>query len=68
MFTWPDQRDLFPYVELAKYYEHRAKDIDQAMAVVDQALRKALPHQHKEIKELSHRRQRLEQKRGGISS
>jgi len=68
MFTWPDQRDLFPYVELAKYYEHKAKDIDQAMAVVEQALRKALPHQHREIEELSHRKQRLEQKRGGISS
>jgi uncharacterized protein len=67
MSTWSTQRDMFPYVELAKYYEHKAKDIDRAVSCVEQALKKALPHQQKEIELLSFRKQRLEQKRGGKS-
>jgi uncharacterized protein YprB with RNaseH-like and TPR domain len=67
MSTWPDPRDVFPYVELAKFYEHRAKDIDRAMSYVEQGLKRALPHQHREIEGLSHRKRRLEQKRSGDS-
>jgi Tfp pilus assembly protein PilF len=28
-----------PYIELAKHYEHRVKDYDQALALIDRALR-----------------------------
>ncbi len=62
MVTWPHPKDTFPYVELAKYYEHRLKDYERAIAYVDQALRQTLPHQGKEIEMLQQRRRRLEQK------
>ena len=33
---------LFPFIELAKYYEHRARDPHQALQVVERALEQAL--------------------------
>ncbi|MGD0916960.1 MAG: ribonuclease H-like domain-containing protein [Thermodesulfobacteriota bacterium] len=63
MVTWPHKRDGFPYVELAKYYEHRLKDCERAIAFVEQALEQIPPHRQKEIADLLHRKQRLEQKR-----
>lgn len=33
---------LFPFIELAKYYEHRARDLYQALQVVERALEQAL--------------------------
>jgi uncharacterized protein len=33
-----DGKDIYPYLELAKYYEHRLRDIDLAIQVVQQAL------------------------------
>jgi hypothetical protein len=63
MMSWPYKRDAFPYVELAKYHEHRLKDCDKAMVYVDEALDFIPPHQRKEIELLRHRRQRLEQKK-----
>jgi uncharacterized protein YprB with RNaseH-like and TPR domain len=65
MLTWPYQKDTFPYIELAKYHEHRLKDFDRAVAYVEKALEQIPPHQQKEIEMLQHRRLRLEQKRGG---
>jgi uncharacterized protein YprB with RNaseH-like and TPR domain len=65
MVTWPYQKDTFPYIELAKYHEHRLKDFDRAVAYVEKALEQIPPHQQKEIEMLQHRRLRLEQKRGG---
>ena len=63
MVTWPYQKDTFPYIELAKYHEHRLKDFDRAVAYVEKALEQIPPHQQKEIEMLQHRRLRLEQKR-----
>ncbi len=65
MVTWPYQKDTFPYIELAKYHEHRLKDFDRAVAYVEKALEQIPPHQQKEIEMLQHRRLRLEQKRAG---
>jgi len=62
MATWPYQKDAFPFIELAKYHEHRLKDVERAIAYVDQALRQTPPHQQKEIEILQQRRRRLEQK------
>jgi hypothetical protein len=63
MMSWPYKKDAFPYVELAKYHEHRLKDWNKAMAYVDEALDFIPPHQQKEIELLRHRKQRLEQKK-----
>ena len=65
MVTWPYKEDITPYIELAKYHEHRLKDFEQAMAYVDQALEQIPSHQQREIEMLRHRMQRLEQKRIG---
>jgi tetratricopeptide (TPR) repeat protein len=65
MLTWPYPEDVTPYIELAKYHEHRQKDFDKAMAYVEQALEQTPSHQLREIEILQRRRQRLEQKRAG---
>ena len=65
MVTWPYKKDTYPYIELAKYHEHRLKDFEGAIAYVDKALEETSPDQQKEIELLLHRRQRLEQKRTG---
>ncbi len=64
MLGWPYKKDAFPYVELAKYHEHRLKDWERAMTYVDRAIALTASHQQKEIELLQHRRQRLEQKKG----
>jgi len=64
MIGWPHKKDAFPYIELAKYHEHRLKDWDRAMAYVDKALALAASHQRKDFELLQQRRQRLEQKKG----
>jgi uncharacterized protein YprB with RNaseH-like and TPR domain len=68
MATWPHKKDAYPYVELAKYHEHRLKDLERAIAYVDKALKEASPDQQKEIELLLHRRRRLEEKRTGNPS
>ena len=65
MTTWSRKKDAFPYVELAKYHEHRLKDYEKAIAFVDRALEQPLLHQPKEIEMLQHRRRRLELKKAG---
>ena len=65
MVTWPYKKDTYPYIELAKYYEHRLKDFEGAIAYVDKALEETPPDQQKEIEILLPRRRRLEQKRAG---
>ncbi|MCG0314870.1 MAG: ribonuclease H-like domain-containing protein [Calditerricola sp.] len=67
----PDNRSLTPYVELAKYLEHQAKDYDAAAAVVEEALwlvrqRRRLARRRAptpEEQDLLARAQRLAQKR-----
>jgi hypothetical protein len=63
MMNRPYKKDAFPYIELAKYHEHRLKDWNKAMAYVDEALDSIPSHQQKEIELLQHRRERLEQKK-----
>ena len=63
MVSWSCQKDTFPYIELAKYYEHRLKDIEMAIVYVDRALEQISPHQERQIEMLHHRRLRLEQKK-----
>ncbi len=59
---------IFPYVELAKFYEHQKKDHSRALKVCMQALKylkdkRAVISDWKEKKsELQHRRERLEEK------
>jgi len=65
MVTWRRKQDAFPYVELAKYHEHRLKDFEKAIGYVDKALEEILPHHPKEIELLQHRKRRLELKRTG---
>ena len=64
MLTWPYKKDAFPYIELAKYYEHRQKDYESAIGFVDKALAQTSPTQEGEIELLLRRRRRLEQKKG----
>lgn len=53
---------LEPFVELAKYYEHKMKDYSAALKVVERALQ-ALPiHRERDRRNLEKRRQRLYQK------
>ncbi|NWG03007.1 MAG: ribonuclease H-like domain-containing protein [Syntrophaceae bacterium] len=63
MASWPYKKDAFPYVELAKYYEHRLKDWEGAMTYVNEALGLVPSHQQREVELLQNRRRRLEQKK-----
>jgi len=65
MVSWPYKKDTFPYIELAKYHEHRLKDVEAAIAYVERALEQVSPDQKRETEMLQHRRLRLEQKRVG---
>jgi len=65
MVTWPYKKDIYPYIALAKYHEHRRKDFEKAIAYVDMALEQTPLHQQKEVENLILRRQRLERKRAG---
>lgn len=63
-------RDVFPYIELAKYYEHQLKDFDKAIKYVIDALdlletRRALGGQNSERtrEELLYRLNRLQRKK-----
>jgi hypothetical protein len=58
------KKDAFPCIELAKYHEHRVKNLDRAMIYVDEAIELIPSHQQREIELLHHRRRRLEQKKG----
>jgi hypothetical protein len=63
MVRWPYKKDVFPYIELAKYHEHRLKNWAKAMAYVDEALEFIPAHQQREIELLQMRRKRLEQRK-----
>jgi len=60
-------RQLYPYVELAKYYEHRRRDYKRALELVRQALELVRSERLREISpatlpKLHHRLARLERK------
>ena len=63
MLSWPYKKDVFPYIELAKYHEHRLKDCETAISYVSQALEQIQPDRRKEIDLLLLRRERLEHKK-----
>ena len=63
MVSWPYKKDAFPYIELAKYHEHRLKDCEKAIAYVEKALEQTPAHRRKEIELLLYRRERLEGKK-----
>ena len=56
------RRSLFAAIELAKYFEHREKDIELALEWVQTVFAWRLPLQRSIRGELNHRRQRLLQK------
>lgn len=62
MLSWHNSKDTYPYVELAKYYEHWIKDFEKAIEYVDQALKIVKPYQEKEIQLLLQRKERLKYK------
>lgn len=60
--------DIFPYVEMAKFFEHREKDYEQALFYTNQAIellsknRFITNNYKKEMDNLKHRRERLSEK------
>jgi uncharacterized protein YprB with RNaseH-like and TPR domain len=64
MMSWPDQQDGHPYIELAKYHEHRLKEFEKAIAYVDQALARTPSHREREVEGLLKRKERLLKKAG----
>ncbi|MHB1354639.1 MAG: ribonuclease H-like domain-containing protein [Anaerolineae bacterium] len=68
-------RDIYPYLELAKYYEHRLRDNDLAIQVAQQALiwlqadhppLSRFERQQLQV-DLNHRLERLERRRGCVA-
>ena len=55
--------ELFAYQELAKYYEHGAKDFDEALAWVDRAQENVVFPGYNARKGWEHRRKRIELKK-----
>ncbi|MDQ7821410.1 MAG: ribonuclease H-like domain-containing protein [Candidatus Eremiobacteraeota bacterium] len=55
-------QDPFPFIELAKYYEHRLKDPGRALEVLARLKYQASAHSPRFLKELARRESRLEQK------
>jgi len=56
--------DLLPYEELAKHYEHRQKDFEQALFLVREALDRIEPDRAAEVEALRHRLNRLVRRAG----
>jgi len=62
MISWDGGKSSFPYVELAKYYEHRAKDYSRALEMVRGALEMGDYLGLSEREALLYRRKRILQK------
>jgi uncharacterized protein len=62
MVTWPSRRDAMPCVELAKYHEHRTRDLCQALFWTGEALQRTPSHEPADLEALLHRKGRLEAK------
>ena len=63
MMTWPYQKEAFPFIELAKYHEHRLKDFEKAITYVEKALEQIPAARQDEMEPLLQRKHRLEGKR-----
>jgi hypothetical protein len=64
MMSWPYKKDDHPYIELAKYHEHRLKEFEKAIAFVDQALAMTPSRREREMELLLARKERLLKKAG----
>jgi uncharacterized protein YprB with RNaseH-like and TPR domain len=62
MISWDGRRGSFPFVELAKYYEHRSKDYRKALEVVRKAFEMVDYLGFAEKEALLHRQKRILQK------
>lgn len=58
---WENQQELFQGLQLAKYFEHKKKDIESALSIVKLLIQKE--NAGKEMEELDHRLKRLERKK-----
>ncbi|MFQ6615513.1 MAG: ribonuclease H-like domain-containing protein [Fidelibacterota bacterium] len=59
MVEGPMPFHLLPYVELAKYYEHRTGDLDRARDLVERALSEISSYRHEDVAALRHRLNRV---------
>jgi tetratricopeptide (TPR) repeat protein len=59
MISWDGRRNPFPYVELAKYYEHRSKDYSKALEMVQRAFETVDHLNFSEREALLHRQRRV---------
>jgi len=60
---WKNENDVFQGIELAKYYEHKTKDIESALSIVILLLKtKIVVNNLKLVEALEHRCKRLERK------
>lgn len=64
MMSWPYKKDGHPYIELAKYHEHRLKEFEKAMDYVNRALAITPSHREWEVELLLKRKERLLKKSG----
>jgi len=62
MIAFDETRELFPYEEVAKFYEHRAKDVTEALRWVGEAFDKVKTMSPVEREALRHRHERLQVK------
>nr|HID58979.1 hypothetical protein [Desulfobacterales bacterium] len=62
-----DDRDPFPFEQLAKYYEHRTKDLEKAFAIVEKALSQIQPWEVEVKERLLYRRDRILRKMKRLS-
>lgn len=60
----PTPFHLLPYLELAKYYEHKTKDLLRARQIVESCLNHIPEHRIRDIDELNYRLSRLVRKIG----
>ena len=62
MVSWDGRRSSFPYVELAKYYEHKVKDYSRALEMVRKAFEMGDCLRFSEREALLHRQGRVMKK------
>lgn len=61
---WQNKKEIFQGIELAKYYEHKTKEIESALSIVKSLLcEDSVKDNFKIIAALEHRMKRLERKR-----
>jgi hypothetical protein len=60
---WKNKKDIFQGIELAKYYEHKTKDIESALSIVQILINRDHIRNNSRIRsEMEHRLNRLERK------